>query len=76
VKKYTRDEKFIKSFGENVRRLRIESGLSQEELANLTDLELSQINRIELGKVNTSISHVKVIADALGKKPQSLFDFN
>jgi transcriptional regulator with XRE-family HTH domain len=75
VRKYTRDDAFIKLFGERVRDLRLKKNLSQEELANLTNLEISQINRIELGKINTSISHVKVLADALELKPKDLFDF-
>ncbi len=75
MKKYTRHEQFIQSFGINLRRIRIEKGLSQEELANATNLEISQINRIELGKINTSISHVKIIADALNLQPKELFDF-
>jgi transcriptional regulator with XRE-family HTH domain len=75
VAKYTRDNDFIKLFGARIRELRLKRNLSQEELANNTNLEVSQVNRIELGKINTSISHVKVIADALGLQPKELFDF-
>ena len=72
--KYTRQQEFLSQFGKRVRELRQQKGFSQEELANYADLELSQINRIELGKINTSISHVKVIADALGVEPKVLFE--
>lgn len=48
-----------------IRAIRIEKGLSQEQLAYECNLELSQINRIELGKINTSISHLSLIAEAL-----------
>lgn len=73
--KYTRQQSFLTQFGKRVRELRQKKGLSQEELSYKADLELSQINRIELGKVNTSISHVQVIADALEVEPKTLFEF-
>jgi len=73
--KYTRNEKFIRDFGKRLRLIRKEKGLSQETLAHLSDLELSQINRIELGKINTSLSQVAAICDALEILPKELFDF-
>lgn len=73
--KYTRNEKFIKEFGKRLRLIRKEKGLSQETLAHLSDLELSQINRIELGKINTSLSHIAAICDALEIHPKLLFEF-
>ena len=60
--KYYRDNKAIKKFGIKVRETRLARNLSQEELAGRCGLEYSQINRIELGKVNTSISHVFLLA--------------
>jgi transcriptional regulator with XRE-family HTH domain len=73
--KYTRDNTYLKLFGQRVRELRIIAGFSQMQFANICDLEASQINRIELGKINTSISHAKVIADSLGISLKELFDF-
>ncbi|MBK8390214.1 MAG: helix-turn-helix transcriptional regulator [Saprospiraceae bacterium] len=48
--KHSRDLEVIKAFGKRVRDLRTNMGLTQEELANEANLEISQINRIELGK--------------------------
>ncbi len=53
---------FIKEFGLKVRKLRLEQSYSQQHYANMCDIELSQINRIELGKINTSISLAKLSA--------------
>ena len=50
-------------------------GLTQEELANEANLEISQINRIELGKINTSISQASIIAKALKLDMVELFKF-
>ena len=73
--KYTRDNTYLKLFGQRVRELRIIAGHSQTQFANICDLEASQINRIELGKINTSISHAMVIAEGLGISLKELFDF-
>lgn len=65
-------EEALKLIGERIRTIRKEKKLSQEELANLCDIELSQINRIELGKINTSISHLLLIARHLEVLPEDL----
>ena len=62
----------MEKFGKRVREMRERKGLSQQEFANICDLEYSQINRIELGKINTSISHIFLIAEKLGVTPQEL----
>jgi len=64
--KQYRDNELVAKLGAKIRQIRLHKGLSQEELANLCDLELSQINRIELGKINTSVSHLFLIASKLG----------
>lgn len=65
-------EEALKLIGERIRTIRKEKKLSQEELANLCDIELSQINRIELGKINTSISHLLLISKTLEVPPEDL----
>ena len=57
-----------------MREIRQSKGLSQEQLALACGLEYSQVNRIELGKVNTSISHVTLIANHLGVSRGELFE--
>lgn len=71
----TRDNSFVIQFGQRVRFLRQQKGHSQQHFANLCDLELSQINRIELGKITTSIVHAKIISEALEIKMCELFNF-
>ena len=72
--KYYRDDKILKKFGQKVRAVRKSKNVSQEDLAFECGLEYSQINRIELGKINTSISHLFLIAKALKVKPEELID--
>jgi transcriptional regulator with XRE-family HTH domain len=73
--KQLRHEKGIKEFGNNLRKVRQQQNFTQELLANRADIEISQISRIERGIINTSISQVINIANALGVHPKELFDF-
>ena len=73
---YKRNEAFIKQFGEHVRKLRVEKGFSQEELAGRADLTLSQVGRIERGLLNTSLTMIYLIAKALETEPYKLLDFH
>ena len=70
-----RDEKLLKKLGLRIRTLRIDKDLSQQQLANNAEIELSQISRIELGKSDASISTLSAIAKALKLKLVDLFDF-
>ena len=72
-KAYYRDDEFLKVIGANVRRLRLERGLTQMELAfACNDKDYSQINRIELGKVNFSVSYISLLAKVLDVTPREL----
>ena len=73
--KYLKDEKFIKDFGSNLRKVRIKKLITQEKLAFSIGIEISQISRIERGIVNTSISTTNAIANALDVQVKDLFDF-
>ncbi|HMI02172.1 MAG TPA: helix-turn-helix transcriptional regulator [Pedobacter sp.] len=63
----------LKNFGNNLRRIRKEKELSMEALANLAEIELSQIFRIETGKINPKLTTILTIAKALGINPKELF---
>ena len=65
----------IKAFGKRVRDLRISQNLSQEELANITDVPLSQIGRIERGEVNATISTISALAKSFKISIKDLFDY-
>lgn len=72
---YFRDEDIICKLGSCIRALRINKGFSQEELSYKAELDISQIGRIERGKVNTSVSVLYKIAVALDVSLKDLFDF-
>lgn len=53
------------TFGERLRQLREEAGLTQEALARQANISLSQISKMELKNVDPSWSTVKRLARAL-----------
>lgn len=72
--KYVRNEDDLRKFGEKVREFRIQKGMTMQELADLSDIEYSQISRIERGIINTSLSNMFIIAKVLDIKPKEFFE--
>jgi transcriptional regulator with XRE-family HTH domain len=58
-------EIIIKNFGENLKKIRLEKGLSLRELADIADMNFGNINEIELGNVSPMLTTVFALADAL-----------
>ncbi|MDO9608647.1 MAG: helix-turn-helix transcriptional regulator [Brevundimonas sp.] len=58
--------------GENVRRLRLERGFTQEKLAFEAEIDLTYLGGIERGRRNPSLLVVVRIATALGCHPKDL----
>lgn len=52
--------------GQNIRRLRLAKGLSQEQLAFEVNLHRTYIGDIERGQRNVSVVNLQKIADGLG----------
>lgn len=61
-------------FGERVREIRKEKGLSQEKLANKADLHRTYIGMIERAEKNITLSNIEKIAYALQVSINSLFN--
>ncbi len=59
-------------FGRRVRERRIALGLSQERLAEGTELHWSFVGRIERGKANLTLRNILRVAEALGADPGDL----
>ena len=55
----------VKAFGDGVREMRQRRGMSQDQLAGLSDLYATYLNEIERGKRNPSLRVVVRILDAL-----------
>ena len=60
--------------GQNIRRIRTQAGLSQEELAYRAKLHRTYISSIERGERNVSVENIFAIAEALKVRPGDLLD--
>lgn len=64
-----------KKYGQNLRRLRQEKGMSQEELAKaLGYTNRSSINKIEIGRSSIPTEKIQLTAQVLGVSPLELFE--
>jgi transcriptional regulator with XRE-family HTH domain len=73
TKNYVRDDAFLLEIGKKIRDYRTKAGMTQMDLAfKCADIDYSQINRMELGKVNFSVSYLSIIAQALRIDPKEL----
>lgn len=68
-------DNYLKKFGDNLRRIRKEKGLSMEFVANEAEIEYRQLGRIERGEINTTIISLLRIAEILKVDMKVLFDF-
>ena len=62
-----------KRFGAELKRRRMESGMSQEKLAELADLHRTYISAVESGKRNLTLVSIERLAQALGASVASFF---
>ena len=58
-------EELIVKVGKRVREIRLSKGLTLERVAFDAGIDYSQLSRIELGKINTSIYQIYVVSKSL-----------
>ncbi|MGB6067131.1 MAG: helix-turn-helix transcriptional regulator [Desulfomonilaceae bacterium] len=56
----------IRTLAENVRKLRKEKGISQEELADMCGLHRTYVGSVERGERNVTLSSLEAFSAALG----------
>ena len=62
-----------KTFGQRIKDLRNKKGISQEKLAEFSELHRTYISSIELGKRNVALENIEKLAKALGCTISDLF---
>jgi transcriptional regulator with XRE-family HTH domain len=70
-----RYQEYLIAFGENLKRIMEEKGMSPEDVAAQAELEPKQIYRVRNGEHSATLSVVYAIAKGLDVHPKHLFDF-
>lgn len=65
-----------KVFGQNMRRLRLIAGLSQEAVAERMGVDRAHISSMERGQQNVTLLTIWSAAQALGVRPAAFLDEN
>lgn len=66
---------YQKILGENIRSLRLERQITQEQLAELCNLHRTYIGAMERGDRNVSLNNIVKVAQALNVPPSELLKF-
>lgn len=61
-----RNQETLSKFGERLKTLRLTKGLTLEQLAFEADIELSQVHRVEKGKINPTLTTLIALSKGLG----------
>ncbi len=69
-------KEILRIFGERVREIRKEKGLSQKELFFKADLHRTYTGMIERAERNITLINIEKIANALDVRINDLFDFD
>jgi transcriptional regulator with XRE-family HTH domain len=69
-----REVRIQRLFGERMRELRKQRGLSQEALALACNLDRTYIGSVERGERNVSLINIQTIADGLSVPARELFN--
>jgi transcriptional regulator with XRE-family HTH domain len=72
----TSKQKILIKFGERVREIRKERGISQEQLSFKADLHRTYIGMIERAEKNITLVNIEKIANALKISVDDLMNFN
>jgi transcriptional regulator with XRE-family HTH domain len=66
------DSVYLQSFGRRLQALRVQRGLSQEELADASGLGPAEVRRVERGQRDLSVIALADLAKALDIQPADL----
>ena len=69
-----REAALKKAFGERLRTIRKDRGLSQESLAMAGELDRTYVGGVERGERNISLVNIHKIADALDVSPREFLE--
>ena len=69
-------EQYLKALGERVIFLRNEKGMSQAELAHVSNMESASLRKIEKGRINPTVWTLHRLCETLDITLSELFEFD
>lgn len=69
------DKEFLQKFAKNLKRIRKEKHMKQDDFLAINGISRSMIAMVETAKSDITLSKLKIIADALNVEPKELLDF-
>ena len=61
-----KDQSIVRLFASALKQLRLEYGLNQSKLSDISNIERRHIHRLEKGEVDPTIETIYKLADAIG----------
>lgn len=65
IKNKMKHSDYFKKVGQNIKKIRLEKGIKQIDLAYACDFERQNMQRIEAGKTNVTLKTLLLISEAL-----------
>ncbi len=69
------DNAFLQKFAKNVKKIRKEKGIKQDDFLDTEGISRSMIAMVETARTDITLSKLKIIADKLGVEPYRLLIF-
>lgn len=69
------NNEFLQKFAKNVKRIRKEKGIKQDDFLDTEGISRSMIAMVETARTDITLSKLKIIADKLGVEPFELLKF-
>ena len=70
------DNSYLQKFAKNLKKLRKEHGIKQDDFLNVEGISRSLVSMVETAKTDITLSKLKIIANVIGVKPKDLLDFD
>ena len=69
------DKDFLQKFAKNLKRIRKEKHIKQDDFLDVDGISRSTIAMVETAKTDITLTKLKIIADVLKVNPKDLLDF-
>ncbi len=69
------DKDFLQKFAKNLKEIRKEHGIKQDDFLKADGISRSLISMVETARTDITLTKLKIIADVIGVKPKDLLDF-